>query len=304
MSTADHMRASRPFTGVALDRVSTERKDLDWVRTQLARSDTRAVFAGHHGVLLTNGEPAEMLRVEMTQREVGELMLLGLEDGRALFALDLDTGDEGVAAATADGRVISLREAALMLPHHEAGLAAYATAMLNWQRRHRFCANCGHATEPVEGGYSRHCPQCDATHFPRTDPVVIMTVEHDGRLLLGRRTGWPEGRLSVLAGFVSPGESAEEAVMREVWEESGIIARDPVFVTSQPWPFPASLMLGFHAESDGGEPRAADGELEEVHWLGLEKVRRAVDGAAEFELPGRVSIARFLIERWVAGKGG
>jgi NAD+ diphosphatase len=302
MTTADHIRASRPFTGVALDRVSTERKDLDWVLTQLEHPDARAVFAGHDGVLLTNGEPAEMLRVEMTQRQSDELMLLGLEDGRALFALDLDTGDDSVAAAIARGRVLSLREAALVLPHHEAGLAAYATAMLNWRRRHRFCANCGHATDSVEGGYSRHCPRCDTNHFPRTDPVVIMTVEHDGRLLLGRRTGWPEGRLSVLAGFVSPGESAEEAVVREVREESGIIARDPVFVASQPWPFPASLMLGFHAEADGGEPRNMDGELEEVHWLDLETVRRAVADEPGFALPGRVSIARFLIDRWVAEK--
>jgi NAD+ diphosphatase len=172
--------------------------------------------------------------------------------------------------------------------------------MLNWHRRHRFCANCGAATDSVEGGYARRCPRCGATHFPRTDPAVIMTVAHEDRLLLGRRTGWPEGRLSVLAGFVSPGESAEEAVLREVREESGIIARDPLFVASQPWPFPASLMLGFHAESDGGEPLAADGELEEVHWLELETLRRAVRDEAEFQLPGKVSIARFLIERWVA----
>jgi NAD+ diphosphatase len=302
MTSADHMGALRPFTGVALDRVSTERKDPDWVTSQFAHPDTRAVFAGRDGVLLTSGEPAEMLRVAMIKRQISELMLLGLEDGRALFALDLDTADDGVAAAMVHGRVISLREAALMLPHHEAGLAAYATAMLNWQRRHRFCANCGHATDAVEGGYSRHCPRCDVTHFPRTDPVVIMTVEHDGRLLLGRRTGWPEGRLSVLAGFVSPGESAEEAVVREVREESGIIARDPVFVASQPWPFPASLMLGFHAESDGGEPRNTDGELEEVHWVDLERVRRATEDETGFALPGRVSIARFLIDRWVAGK--
>jgi NAD+ diphosphatase len=131
---------------------------------------------------------------------------------------------------------------------------------------------------------------------------VIMTVEHDGRLLLGRRSGWPPGRLSVLAGFVSPGESAEEAVVREVEEESGIVARAPVFVASQPWPFPASLMLGFHAESGGGEPHASDGELEEVHWLSLDAVRTAASGGdVGFQLPPGVSVARFLIDRWLAG---
>ena len=128
-----------------------------------------------------------------------------------------------------------------------------------------------------------------------------MTVEHEGRLLLGRRAGWPAGRLSVLAGFVSPGESAEEAVVREVEEESTIVCRDPIYVTSQPWPFPASLMLGFHAVSEGGEPRASDGELEEVHWVDGDAVRAAVSGQpSDFELPGEVSIARYLIECWAA----
>jgi NAD+ diphosphatase len=304
MTAAANTPAPRPFTGVTLDRVSDERKDLNWVGAQLARPDTRAVAAGRDGVLVSESEPGGMLRVAVPQQGFSESVLLGLEDGRALFALDLDADDNDPNAAIAGGRVISLREAGALLAHREAGLAAYVTALLNWHRRNRFCANCGHATNSVEGGYSRHCPACETTHFPRTDPVVIMTVEHDGRLLLGRRAGWPEGRLSVLAGFISPGESAEEAVMREVWEEAAIIARDPAFVASQPWPFPASLMLGFHAESDGGEPRAADGELEEVHWLDLDMVRRATKGEAGFELPGEVSIARFLIERWVAGKSG
>jgi NAD+ diphosphatase len=130
--------------------------------------------------------------------------------------------------------------------------------------------------------------------------VVIMTVEHDGHLLLGRRAGWPSPRMSVLAGFVSPGESAEEAVVREVQEESSIVARDPVFVSSQPWPFPASLMLGFHAESDGGEPRASDQELDEVHWFDHAEVAAAMrEDNPRLKLPPKISIARYLIERWV-----
>jgi NAD+ diphosphatase len=300
MTATDNMPAARPFTGVTLDRVGSERKNPDWVRAQLARPDTRAVAGGRDGVLLTDAEPAQMLRIKVDQGQLRELVLLGLEEGRALFALDLDAADSDSAAAIAGGRMISLREAGLALSHHEAGLAGYLTAMLNWHRRHRFCANCGAATDVLEGGYSRHCPRCGATHFPRTDPAVIMTVAHHRRLLLGRRAGWPKGRLSVLAGFVSPGESAEEAVVREVREESGIIVREPLFVASQPWPFPASLMLGFHAESDGGEPLAADGELEEVHWVELATVRRAVRNEADFQLPGPVSIARLLIERWLA----
>jgi NAD+ diphosphatase len=316
MGTSHLPDPGRPFTGAALDRVSVQRKDADWVSRMATAASTRGIAAGRDGVLVSGEGALTLVRVTPTPEQLADQILLGVDgSGTALFAVDLD--HESAAAQTADDgswdarsedsgtRVVSLRDAGGELPHAEAGLAAYATALLNWHRRHVFCSNCGTPTLIVEGGYSRHCPQCGTHHFPRTDPVVIMTVEHDGQLLLGRRAGWPEGRLSVLAGFVSPGESAEEAVVREVQEESGIVARDPSFVTSQPWPFPASLMLGFHAESDGGEARATDGELEEVHWLGFEDVRRAVSGQdAPFQLPGSVSIARFLIERWVAARTG
>ncbi|HEY2260627.1 MAG TPA: NAD(+) diphosphatase [Solirubrobacteraceae bacterium] len=310
MAVSEHARSPRPFTGMALDRASVERKDPEWVSGLIENREARAVLGGRDGVVIDAGSHPELLRTRPSADHLRQPILLGLDDGRPLFAVDLDgLGDgaastEGDGVASADGaRVISLRDAGTLLPHPEAGLAAYLTALLNWHRRHRFCANCGAATEIAEAGYSRHCPRCGATHFPRTDPVVIMTVEHRDRLLLGRRAGWPAGRLSVLAGFVSPGESAEEAVVREVQEESGIVARDPVFVSSQPWPFPASLMLGFHAVADGGEPQARDDELDEVHWLDLEAVKRAIrDENPDFKLPPAVSIARFLIEHWVALK--
>jgi NAD+ diphosphatase len=298
---------------MALDRVSAERKDPAWGRAQLDSPAARTVAASRHGVLLSvdgGGDATALLRTEPRANGDGngdgdgEPILLGVDgDGAGLFALDLEA-----LPASADlehlsgGRIVSLRDAGSMLAHPEAGLAAYLVAILNWHRRHRFCANCGAETAIVEAGYARHCPRCGANHFPRTDPVVIMTVEHDGRLLLGRRTGWPAGRLSVLAGFVSPGESAEEAVVREVQEESGIVARDPAFVASQPWPFPASLMLGFHARSDGGQPSPRDGELEEVRWLTRDEVRAAIAGRnPDFLLPPSVSIARYLIERWAGG---
>jgi NAD+ diphosphatase len=300
MSAADDMLDVPPFTGMALDRASIERKDPGWVRRQLKDPAARAVAAGRDGVLMRGSDAAALLR---TRLEPGsEPILLGLEDGAPRFAIDLDGLAEAQrTAAIDDAAVVGLREAGMVLPHAEAGLAAYVMALLNWHRRHRFCANCGNSTDSAEAGYLRHCPRCGANHFPRTDPVVIMTVEHDGRLLLGRRTGWPTGRLSVLAGFVSPGESAEEAVVREVEEESGIVCRDAVFVASQPWPFPASLMLGFHAESDGGEPRPTDGELDEVHWHDFDAVVGATRGEdVGFLLPPGVSVARFLIDRWIA----
>lgn len=313
MSRTDDLPAVPPFTSMALDRASTERKDPAWVAGLLDDPSARALTATHDRVALATG-PA-LLRVPLPALSAirDEPVLLGLEDGQPRFAVDFETLTDGERAALIDGaELVPLREAGLVLAPAEAGLAAYLVALLNWHRRNAFCANCGNRTEVEEGGYSRRCPHCGAHHFPRTDPCVIMTVEHDDHLLLGRRAGWPPGRLSVLAGFVSPGESAEEAVVREVQEESGIVARDPVFVASQPWPFPSSLMLGFHAVSDGGEPAGLDGELEEVRWVPREVVRAALRGGAwadegedgAFRLPPGVSIARFLIERWATGGFG
>ncbi|HET9125503.1 MAG TPA: NAD(+) diphosphatase [Solirubrobacteraceae bacterium] len=303
--------AQRPFSGAALDRVSVQRKDPGWVAEVLRAPERRGIVVGRDQVLIAGeGSELSLARLEPTDDQLAVPILLGLAAGVPLFAIDLEReamrdrpADDG--SWDRDGedaaRLISLREAGIALPHAEAGLAAYATALLAWHRRHGFCANCGQETKVVEAGFERRCPRCGAHHFPRTDPVVIMTVEHEDRLLLGRRAGWPEGRLSVLAGFIAPGESVEEAVMREVEEESGIVCHDPVYVTSQPWPFPASLMLGLHAWADGGVPTATDGELEEVHWIPRERVRAAAQGEdAGFALPGEVSIARFLIERWVA----
>jgi NAD+ diphosphatase len=239
------------------------------------------------------------------RRQDDEAILLGLEGDSALFAVDLDSLAPSDAAALTEGRrLVGLREAGAELPQAEGGLAAYAVALLNWHRRHRFCANCGNSTVEVEAGYARKCLACGTMHFPRTDPVVIMLVENHGRLLLGRRAGWPDGRYSVLAGFVSPGESAEEAVLREVLEESGIEAYDPSFVASQPWPFPSSLMLGFEAQGCDGSPVSRDGELDDVRWFTREQVRAAATGrGGELVLPPEVSIARFLIDRWLDTPG-
>jgi len=203
------------------------------------------------------------------------------------------------------GRIATLREAGRMLPRHEAALAAYLVALLNWHRRHRFCPGCGAALRVSDGGFSRICPGCGTQHFPRTDPAVIVLVEHDGRALLGRQAGWPPGQYSVLAGFVGPGESLEEAVIREVREESGITVRDPRFVTSQPWPFPQQVMLGFEARADGGAPAPQDGELEDVRWFTREEVGAGLAGqGADLVLPPGISISYFLVERWFRGGAG
>lgn len=288
---------------MALDRATSERVDPARVAGWLEDPAARAVAASREGVLMSNGSAPALARITPVASPQREPILLGLdEDGGPVFAVDLDALASEAASALASGRrIVSLRDAGTVLSRSEGGLAAYLVALLNWHRRHRFCANCGSGTLVAQAGYSRRCPRCEAVHFPRIDPVVIMTVEHRDRLLLGRRTGWPPGRYSVLAGFVSAGETTEEAVVREVREESGIVARDPKFVTSQPWPFPSSLMLGFEARSDGGEPTARDGELQDVGWFAYDAVRAAArEEHAVVRLPPRVSIARFLIERWIA----
>lgn len=299
-----------PLTGMRLDRAMTLRSDPVWVAQQLGEPTTRAVAASRDGVLLGDGLAPALMRQSLSSSAAGDVsaaepILLGLEDGAALFAIDLEALEPSVLACVVqEAKIVPMREAGAVLSRSDGGLAAYLVSFLNWHRSHRFCANCGEATLVAEAGYSRRCPSCAAVHFPRTDPVAIMLVENDGRLLLGRHADWPRGQYSALAGFVSPGESVEEAVVREVGEEAGIEVYHPTFVTSQPWPFPSSLMLGFQARSPGGEPTAHDGELEDVRWFKFDEIRAAlVVSSSELVLPPAISIARFLVERRLAEAG-
>lgn len=277
------------FAGAVLDRAPLERKRPEWLAEQRADPRARAVLMSERGIW-TNG--GHLLLAAPSQ----EAVFLGLTDRAPLFA------DHVGDAEPAGGRPAGLREAATELPAEEAALAGYAGSLLAWHRRHRFCANCGAATEQRDGGHERHCPACDAHHFPRTDPVVIVRVtDTDGRLLLGRQARWADGRFSLLAGYVEPGETLEEAVRREVLEESGVALGEVSYLASQPWPFPSSLMLGFSAIASGGEPAPRDGELAEVRWFKREEVERAARGEGELALSPPYSIARRLIDSWLAG---
>jgi NAD+ diphosphatase len=273
------------FTGAALDRAGDRRTDEAWVARQLADPAARAVLAGPEGVHVRDGRLALVPLAELG----GEPLLLGLgEDGGPVFA-----------AEAADGALMGLREAAATLPRADGGLAAYAAALLNWHRRHRFCANCGRPTEIREAGHVRRCPSCGAEHHPRTDPVVIMLVLRGEEVLLGRQASWPRGRYSALAGFVEPGESLEEAVAREVLEEAQVVVGPPRYVSSQPWPFPASLMLGFTAPWASGEPVIGDEELEDARWFTRDQVRDAVEERGPLRLPPPLAIARRLLDGWL-----
>jgi NAD+ diphosphatase len=308
-----------PFTGTTIDRASELRADRTEVGRLLEHPRAAVLGASADSVLIADGQPRLLRRPLRGNVNPYQPILLGLENGEPLFAADLDDPEAaGQLAETGAGRLVTLREAGMLLGQEEGGLAAYLVALLNWHRRHRFCSNCGAQTRVAEAGLSRRCPTCKQTHFPRTDPVVIMLVDDGaGNVLLGRRIGWSEGRFSILAGYVAPGETPEEAVAREVLEESGVVAHSPRYISSQPWPFPASLMLGYEASAERGEGQAAPtpqpGEMVEVRWFSLEQIRaaaRSSDGlgvaggaVAELALPGRVSIARVLIDAWVA-RGG
>jgi NAD+ diphosphatase len=276
------------FSGAALDRAPALRRRPGWLEATRADPRARSVLMSDRGVLLESGR----LQLEAPSAEA---LFLGLMDGTPLFA------DHVGAEEPERGRAAGLREAATELPAEEAALAAYAGSLLAWHRRHGFCANCGAPTEPHDGGHERFCPACEVHHFPRTDPVVIVRVTDgaDG-LLLGRQARWPEGRFSLLAGYVEPGETLEEAVRREVHEESGVALGSVAYIASQPWPFPSSLMLGFSALAERGHPAPGDDELAEVRWFEREDVERAARGDEALKLAPPYSIARRLIDAWLA----
>jgi NAD+ diphosphatase len=225
-----------------------------------------------------------------------ELVFLGLLDGRGMFAAVPETGDTMPAQASPDVWPLLNRMSA-------DDLATYggARSLVDWHTRHRFCARCGGATRLAKGGWQRDCTRCEAQHFPRVDPVAIMLVEHRGKLLLGRQERWPPRRYSALAGFVEPGESIEEAVAREVFEEAGVRVRDVRYVSSQPWPFPSQLMIGCHAFADSAELDIDTTELEEADWFSREEIAAAMAGGEDGRLapPPSVAIAHQLLRWWL-----
>ncbi len=227
----------------------------------------------------------------------GPWALLGLWDGRPVFAVDCSAAEDPLPLLPENfGAFSELRGVAGLLPAGEASMLAHARGLLHWRIRHRFCGMCGGACAPRSAGNAMACTQCGAQHFPRTDPAVIMLVVRNGHALLGHSTRFPNSTMySTLAGFVEPGESLEEAVRREVMEETGVRVGEARYHSSQPWPFPASIMLGFHAEGLSDEITVDPTELRDARWFSRAELR-APQG---FQLPRPDSIARRLIEDWL-----
>lgn len=287
-----------PFAGHYVDRLSLWRKDEARLRAALEDPRTRFVPVWRNQNLLRITEHGmSALFVSdvrhLMQTEPLEFVLLGEYQQHACFALGLSTPelpqfDEAIEAH-------DLRLVAGELPGEEASLLAYARAMIHWRDRHRFCGRCGAATEPRQAGHVRQCSnaQCGIQVFPRIDPAIIVLIEDGERALLGRQSSWSAGRYSTIAGFVEPGESLEDAVVREVYEETGVAVDSVVYHSSQPWPFPSSLMFGFFAHARTHEIRLIDGELEDARWVTRQQI---IDG--EVSMPLTHSISFRLIEDW------
>lgn len=248
------------------------------------------------------GDRPRLVLLPALRAPAGERLYLGRDAEGAVFAVDAELPEQAGAAT------VGLREVGALLDDHDAGLLVHAVALTNWHAAHRCCSRCGAPTEPARGGSVRRCTVDGSEHFPRTDPAVIMLV-HDGadRCVLGRQAAWPVGRFSTLAGFVEPGESAEQAVVREVAEEVGLAVEGLRYVASQPWPFPSSLMLGFTARcAPDAVPRPLDGELAEARWFTRSQLRAAASWSSDepgqtcvVRTPSPVSIAWHLISGWL-----
>jgi NAD+ diphosphatase len=328
------MRTPNYYAHPGFERAGLRRRETEWIRDRLLHRDSMFVPVWRSQNLVVEiegGEPrAAVLGLEaigallgaLAQAEIeerlgrGEFVFLGVVDERPHFALDLSAHEEPLealrspalaAAGIAEGgvRFADLRQLAGRLVREEGSLLALARAMLFWHSRHRFCGMCGAPTSSEEAGHMRRCtdPACKAMHFPRTDPAVIMLVTDGERALLGRNKNFIPGMYSTLAGFVEPGESLEDAVAREVLEETAIEVGTVHYHSSQPWPFPANIMLGFYAEATSRDITVDYGELEDARWFERDWLMSHADDDS-FRLPRLDSIARRLMEDWLGGRAG
>lgn len=295
------MENTNVFAGAFVDRSGERRKDPDWLSKAAGSKDSRFVPVWGERCLV-GGDPLHSVLLDRRQidqfiDDPNDLVFLGLFRDLPAFAIAIDSHDDAAAPFAELGEFQDLRFLGTVLPPDEANLVAHARALVIWHRSQLFCGKCGAVAQPEAGGNSRRCSNasCATILFPRVDPAIIVLVSKNGRCLLGRQSNWPENRYSTIAGFVEPGESLEDAVRREVFEETNIHVGQVRYHSSQPWPFPSSLMLGFVADAHSDNIILNDGELEDAQWFTPEQLR------SEFpKLPFRISIARRLVDDWLA----
>lgn len=287
------------FAGAFVDRTGERRKDPDWLEEAFTDSATRFLPVWGDRCLAGGDPPAALLLERAAIAEfIGEdnVVFLGLFRNQPAFAVGIS---EVAEAPFRDiGEFRDLRYLGTVLPPDEANLIAHARALVLWHNATLYCSKCGSAAQSDAGGNMRRCcnPDCNQPVFPRTDPAIIVLVADGDRCLLGRQASWPEGRYSTIAGFVEPGESVEDAVRREVYEETNIRVGAVRYHSSQPWPFPSALMLGFVAEATSKDIHLNDGELEDARWFTRQELESGNVG-----LPFRISIARRLVDHFING---
>jgi NAD+ diphosphatase len=307
--SADQRSRNNVFAGLALDRCSERRLETDWLREAEGAAQARFLVVGPDGKALSQTE-ARCLRL-LSGSERREWLsdsrptLLGLDQQRVPYFLLTPDADTCVSVGQhCEGGYLDLRRAGIDMPAFEAGLFAYARGLAHWQSRSRWCGACGSALSLEWAGHRARCTNkaCSIEHFPRTDPAIIVIVTWRDACLLGRQSSWPQGRYSTLAGFVEPGETLEDAVRREVFEEAGVRVVDSDYHSSQPWPFPSSLMLGFTARADEPDICVGD-EIDEARWYEVDDFVRDVESGA-LGLPPPLSVSYRLIEHWLRQAGG
>jgi NAD+ diphosphatase len=292
------MKNQNVFAGAFVDRQGERRKDPDWLDAAIDEAGTRFVPVWHDKCLV-GGDPPHAVMFGRDQLaslacDRDDLVFLGLYRGHPAFTFALEQTAEPPFREL--GEFHDLRYLGSVLPADEANLVAHARALVIWHRSQRYCGVCGSSSPPEAGGNSRRCANedCGRVFFPRVDPAIIVLVTDGDRCLLGRQPSWPPGRYSTIAGFVEPGESLEDAIRREVYEETNVRVASIRYHSSQPWPFPSSLMLGFTARATTRDIALNDGELEDAGWF----TRKALK-AGYPEMPFGISIARRLIEDWL-----
>ena len=285
-----------------LDRAAHLRKDEEWLNDRLNSGPSSFIPLWREKHLVSSKEPFKAVTFSglsnFSHSNPKACIFLGLQEEKAVFALDFS--DHTEPPVFQGGRFEDLRIAGPLLSHEDGALLAYARGMCHWERTSRFCPRCGEQTKLIEAGHQKICTnaKCATSQFPRTDPAVIMLVHRENSVVLGRQRKWPAGMHSILAGYVEPGESLEDAVVREVQEEVGIFVKNVRYHSSQPWPFPSSLMLGFIAETRDNDLKVNAEELESACWFDRQELRNSPEDET-FRLPRKDSIARRLLDEWL-----